>query len=97
MPRSTGWAGSSRSSKLSWPARHLKDGALLLYAFSHQVKHRIGVFPSLFTSLLLREGRVRLIWSGADKALFARRSCVCRLPPALFDGILDDQTIVGLA
>jgi hypothetical protein len=36
--------------------RHLKNGALLLYAFSHQVKHRIGVFPSLFRSLATARG-----------------------------------------
>jgi hypothetical protein len=29
---------------------------VLLYAFSHQVKHRIGVFPSLFTSLATARG-----------------------------------------
>jgi hypothetical protein len=49
--------------------------------------------------LLLREGGgLELIWSGAEKALFARRGPACAaLLPALFDGILDDQTIVGLA
>ena len=31
MPRSTGWAASSRSSKPQLARRHLKDGALLLY------------------------------------------------------------------
>src|SRR5262249_25169471 len=29
---------------------------VLLYASSHQVKHRIGVFPSLFTSLATARG-----------------------------------------
>src|ERR1700740_2305462 len=72
---------------------------VLLYASSHQVKHRIGVFPSLFTSLAAaRGGALELILVGSGQSFVcAARSCVCRLLPALFDGILDDQTIVGLA
>ena len=76
---------------------------VLLYASSHQVKSQIEVFLSLFTSLAhipcyCERGGLELIWSGAEKALFARRGPACAaLLPALFNGILDDQTIVGLA
>jgi hypothetical protein len=71
---------------------------VLLYALSHQVKRCLQVLPSLFTSLALRERRVRFPWSGVDKALFRVAACrVCRLLPAPFDGMLDDRTIVGLA
>ena len=70
----------------------------VLYALSHQVKRCLQVLPSLFTSLALRERRVRFPWSGVDKALFRMAACrVCRLLPAPFDGMLDDRTIVGLA
>jgi hypothetical protein len=54
---------------------------VLLYALSHQVKRCLQVLLSLFTSLLLRERRVRFSWSGVEKALF-RMACMPRVPPA---------------
>ena len=69
---------------------------VLLYASSHQVKSRMEFSPVCSHPLLLRECRVRGILVGSGQGFVcAARFCVCRLLPALFDGILDDQTIVG--